>query len=511
MNMTQSLTYILGEGLLTWKPDSLGFLANDSARPLIPALWSEEVCVLDRSSAPCYLPRFDLLPVLGILLDQKGDTPVSLEHRISSSQQHFFARQSQLTCPRVPLGPRISRHYTTVSKTLLWGAGGWTPGLATLRRVEILELSFLRRVCRLRRLPDEGFLDFQLRSAACVRLTLQKLGQHSISYLVLSNYHSWAGHVARLPLDHPLARVVRWRNLSWWKNRQAEFSKTDPHNPLGWRHPSRGSHNHRWETALSEFYDCYDWLHVAQDRASWKASSDAFVRHFLAKWRCRNDLSVFRCPVPPPGPPAESGFSPGTPADVSPPLVAPPRRSLPSPFRSSALPFSVLSLSLPALRTGRSSNCIPTCISDSSLAVSTLHSTALKISSVRIMVAVLGELKQNPQGFLLHVSQNSNSKAISLANSAIKNRVSNEFFSGSPAPLAEHKGSLYILAQCHGCHTSSGAVASIVISLGSSAHRLHEVLCLGVFLGKCARLSAELQAANICLTHIQCFVHWMLQ
>ena len=155
--------------------------------------------------------------------------------------------------------------------------------------------------------------------------------------------------------------------------------------------------------------------------------------------------------------------------------------SLPSPFRSSALPFSVLSLSLPALRTGRSSNCIPTCFSDSLLAVSTLHGTttcppellSLKTCSVRIMTAVLGELKQNPQGFLRHVSQNSNAKAISLANSAIKHRVSNEFFSGAPAPLAEHRGSLYILAQFHGCHTSSGAGAGIVISLGSSAHRLH--------------------------------------
>ena len=70
---------------------------------------------------------------------------------------------------------------------------------------------------------------------------------------------------------------------------------------------------------------------------------------------------------------------------------------------------------------------------------------------------------------------------------------------------------LYITARFHGCHTSSGAGAGIVTSLGSWARRQREVLCLGVYLGKSAGLSAELQAANICLIHLQTFVRWLFQ
>eukprot|EP00972_Heterocapsa_arctica_P036299 5341743-Heterocapsa_arctica.AAC.1 len=56
MNMSQSLTYALGDGSLSWKPDSLGFLVNEWAIPLVPPSGSAGAVVLDRSSSPCFLP-----------------------------------------------------------------------------------------------------------------------------------------------------------------------------------------------------------------------------------------------------------------------------------------------------------------------------------------------------------------------------------------------------------------------------------------------------------------------
>eukprot|EP00972_Heterocapsa_arctica_P096671 14261256-Heterocapsa_arctica.AAC.1 len=82
-------------------------------------------------------------------------SPCALEHRITAAQQHFYARAPELTCRRVSLKRRIQRLYSTVHKSLLHGAGGWTLSKGLLARCESFELSNMRRLLQTPKLPDE--------------------------------------------------------------------------------------------------------------------------------------------------------------------------------------------------------------------------------------------------------------------------------------------------------------------------------------------------------------------
>ncbi|CAK0788923.1 unnamed protein product, partial [Prorocentrum cordatum] len=88
--------------------------------------------------------------------------------------------------------------------------------------------------------------------------------------------HSWAGHVARLPLGEPAARALRCRGMQWWRWRQAQRAAT--------RDTRSGPRPRRFkimrlEEQISEVYGegfsedvCANagWLAGALDRAGWK-------------------------------------------------------------------------------------------------------------------------------------------------------------------------------------------------------------------------------------------------
>ena len=169
-----------------------------------------------------------------------------------------------------------------MGKTVSWGAGGWTPGTQVLQRIEAFELRMLRKICQVPRGPEEDFVSYSIRSAGEIRDTLARLGQHSLAYSCVSLHHSWAGHSGRLPPNHPVARILRYRDLSWWHSILAESRLKDPKNLTAWRRPRPGRPI-RWEEHLVGFYQCDEWYEVAQDRNSWKSSQHAFVVHTLEK------------------------------------------------------------------------------------------------------------------------------------------------------------------------------------------------------------------------------------
>ena len=197
LTMAQDLSYGLNDGGLLWKPDSLSFLANRTALSLHPSLPSS-FPTLSRTGLPCWFHRVSHLPVLGVLLDGTGDTLCAVEHRLVSSQQHFFARRTQLTCPRISVRRRVNRLYTTVHKSLLVCPGGWTLSKSLFHRCEGFESSLLRRVLAKPRKENEDFVTFLRRTTRLGRELLAQCSQTPFAVSILHAVHGWAGHVARM-------------------------------------------------------------------------------------------------------------------------------------------------------------------------------------------------------------------------------------------------------------------------------------------------------------------------
>ena len=264
--MSQDLTSALADGQLSWKPSSLQYLMNAPALASFGEGPPEGFCTLDRCGAPLHFTRVSSMDVLGVLVDGVGDSLCALEHRLSATLKHFYARFPQLACKRTSLKRRVKRLYGTVFRSALHGAGGWTLSQALLVRCESFELSLLRRVVQVLATPGESFASYMQRPAISIRGWIRRSGQTISATLVLRAVHGWAGHLARLPADSPISRILKYRNLEWWRETQLVLGKTDRLNRTQWRH-SRPGQFARWEACLERRDK--RWIFLAADRDSW--------------------------------------------------------------------------------------------------------------------------------------------------------------------------------------------------------------------------------------------------
>jgi len=265
---------------------SLSFLANKTALHQAPACCRDGFHILDRGGCPLFVPRVDQMTILGVSVDATASSACAVEHRIAAAQAHFFARKSQLACPRVPLRERLRRLYATVGATLLWGAGGWNLSAALVRRLETFELFLLRRVISCPRRPQEPWVTYLKRSASAARSFLTRFSIDSLIVRVFKTHHGWAGHAARAPPESPLARALRFRDLDWW-SRARDLGRWDRKNTSGWRHPRSGP-NTRWESCLYSWSPA--WATGALDREAWRSSLPAYLVHCAIRFTCKNSL-----------------------------------------------------------------------------------------------------------------------------------------------------------------------------------------------------------------------------
>ena len=285
--MSQDLTSALADGQLSWKPSSLQYLMN--VRPWPPSARTppEGFCTLDRSGAPLHFTRVSSVEVLGVLVDGVGDSPCSLEHRLSATLKHFYARFPQFTCKRTGLKRRVKMLYGTVFRSALHGAGGRTLSQALLARGESFELSLLRRVVQVLKTPGEGFASYMQRSATSIRGWIRRSGQTTLATLILRTVRGWAGHLARLPAESLISRILKYRNLEWWRETQLVLGKTDHLNRTQWRH-SRPGQFARWETCLARLDK--RWLSLAADRNSWHLQKVRFVTSESLRLGCKSGI-----------------------------------------------------------------------------------------------------------------------------------------------------------------------------------------------------------------------------
>ena len=111
--------------------------------------------------------------------------------------------------------------------------------------------------------------------------------------MIFGAVHGWAGHLARLPGENPISRVLKYCNLEWWQETQLVLGKTDHLNRLNWRH-SRPGQFARWEACLERFDR--RWITLAGDRDAWHSLKLRFVSSESLRLGCKNgspDLANF--------------------------------------------------------------------------------------------------------------------------------------------------------------------------------------------------------------------------
>ena len=496
--MAQDLTYALNDHGLSWKPGSLAFLANKVAASALTPPSDLGFPTLDRQGNPWWYPRVETMPCLGVLLTPSGDSLAAVEHRITAGQQHYWARDTQLTCRAVPKRSRTGRLYSTVGSTILWGAGGWTLSRALLSRLETVELSLLRRVFAVPRC-DEGFVGYMKKSARVVRESLSAWGYPGLAVLVLSRLHGWAGHLARLPKDLPISRVLRWRNLEWWRSVQDTMERADPGNVSKWRH-NRPGRFPRWEEPLERFDT--NWFHLAQDRDTWRSLRGAFIAselvHLGARNYCPRSLRTPSAPLPLPGHvPAVSGSSCPFPSLLSVSSSGPSLycRALPS------------HLDLRVMCLGERTSVQPCILGLSSAPDSSASEICAR--ALRLLRQIATRTHTRVSDVLAYADTESLASVRHLAVAAHRTSKSDERRMRWPKSVSlSHIQSVRAFFSSDRSDLGLGGVG-VSVEVGSGAS-FYEVFCSRIFLGETSSASAcEFQAAGIAILALLSAVSWL--
>ena len=220
------------------------------------------------------------LEVLGTLVSFSGDHSLEHNSRIGKAWRAFWANSPLLLNPRVGVYRRLAL-LDSVGPSPLWGAGGDIHSKRQRHRYNAIQNAMASQVVRTRRRVGESWVDWFKRSRRTARDLLRKLGYAPWGNTLLLRVLSWAGHVARLPPGRICQQVLYWRNLQWWRKRQALISL----GLGGLRHPQCCfGRPVRWEekiAACAEWISDVDsgptgWVTRAQNRDLWKRDTIIF-------------------------------------------------------------------------------------------------------------------------------------------------------------------------------------------------------------------------------------------
>ena len=157
------------------------------------------------------------------------------------------------------LGCRLHFWERTVLPSLLWGLQTTRAqnSKTILNRLRSCQACMVRKMLKIKRFPNEAWLDWHKRSFRRVHELIQEHGI-SVTTKLEEAKRSWAGHCIRFGLadkpPHLLKAVMFWRPFSWWVH-QKWFNSIFPENRVV--HAAQQGIPKRWEAQFST-----NWPHV---------------------------------------------------------------------------------------------------------------------------------------------------------------------------------------------------------------------------------------------------------
>ena len=277
--MMQSLTSLLAEHHLFWKPDSLCYMGSVS-KQLDPMTLTDTL----REHT---VPNVDNMEVLGTQLEKSGSTKPSLQHRSAKAEKALWSDKDVLMSKCIPLSVRFRRYVERVVPRFLHGCGSWAWSQSLLQSIITWEGKALRRILGSRRHPDDDWLTWFRRCTRMARSLYIKSGFTPLAVLVLREIHRAASRLQPPDSDRfiaargtviLLADAIEWKDTWWWHRQQAAGQVLDPLDAGGWRHAANfGNRGTTWDGVFVHAYGL-EWNLAAKDADMWRASYNDFLK-----------------------------------------------------------------------------------------------------------------------------------------------------------------------------------------------------------------------------------------
>lgn len=260
------LVHALWDADLDYKPDedSLQWFASEGAD-----LAEGTLTVPVRGGGRRVVPCPETINILGIAFDRAASSTAAMHHRLVKANQAWHARTHQLCRRRVPLQARVRRFYSTVCSVVLWGAGEWQCDAQALSRLDAFHMRCLRAIWGRGRGVDETYFAFCHRVNTLIRIKLKVWNLPMLSAMALSYYHSWGGHVMRMPETSPVRQLLLFRDISWRRIQQSLPERQRVRR-------NRGGPPAEWEDRLVDAHGD-GWKTRCGNRAAWKDAEKAFL------------------------------------------------------------------------------------------------------------------------------------------------------------------------------------------------------------------------------------------
>ena len=221
------------------------------------------------------------LTFLGTVITLCGNDDEAIRARMTRALRAFQNWSPLLTNKAIPVVARVAAFLTSVLSSFCWQAQNWTP---TKKQYNYIGSWFARlgsSMTRVRRCPEEPMDSWWRRLHRDGKRFWTKHHVDVISVVKVTKFR-FAGHVARLPVDRHVHRVLKVRHLAWWKAQQAKIHTTHGPRP----HVCRFNALHRWEGPLEAHFGVVTesqpgtlvvWMQTGQNRDDWKAAMTRYL------------------------------------------------------------------------------------------------------------------------------------------------------------------------------------------------------------------------------------------
>ena len=166
-------------------------------------------------------PASPSLEILGTMVALNADSTVEHDARLAKSWKAYRANHGLLLNRRVSSLRRVRLLNSVVSPTALWAVGGFTHTVKQVNRFDCTMRAMTARILGIRRTSQELWVPWHRRSRREAGKVLSPLGIDPWGTSLCLETLTWAGHVSRLPNSRLCKQVLRWKDLEWWRRRQA--------------------------------------------------------------------------------------------------------------------------------------------------------------------------------------------------------------------------------------------------------------------------------------------------
>ncbi len=254
-----------------------------------------------------YIPVQNL-HLLGELFDPAGSTQVSVEHRLALADAKYF-REAKVFQARGPVIPRLRAWHSSAGTSATFGCGSWHLSQTLLHDLRSWELRSLRRMFKMRRKPEESYMQFNMRTAGQLERWLRHSGVAMIHQRILKQVYKAAWTEKMSPCGfgaNPLAWAREFRDSMWWEGICASSSKRQRLDQ-GVRHGQSGWVRLPWEYPFTVVFGT-TWRNHRNKHSSlahWMRGCDGFISAICQAWklpamddRIQSDTSIFHLHVP---------------------------------------------------------------------------------------------------------------------------------------------------------------------------------------------------------------------